>query len=861
MAAKLELDNVYVTITGLTKDQEYTLWSKLAFKVEVFGQEPRYRHLYSKRTKKTYAGLTNNVIEILNDYHIPYKLVDLRQKPESNENYSLVKEIDGKEVALRPYQQEIVDNCSERETIQAATGAGKAMPLDTPILTMDGFVPLSNIHVGSIVIDGLGKPTKVIGEFPQGKKEEWLITFSDGSTARCCEDHLWKYKRKDENNYTVDSLKNMLDENKTLSIPNCPLVEFKKNNLSIPPYELGKYLAEYSGDVRIPEEYLLAAEKYRFELLQGIVDGNKTDNKNDKFCLYTPCKQFAEDIKFLLMSLGHRAKVTLICNVLYSVETFTDTLDIVSIERTGNTTEMKCIAVDSDDHTFICNDFIVTHNTIIMAGLIAKYKVSPVCVFAAQISLCNQLKSEFEKFLGEEIGFIGDGIYDPKDITVMSLQSADEDLCAQAKMILIDECLPANAKVMMSDGTEERIGDIVKNRIKASVVTYNTTTQSLEDCKIINFMERPIGERSIYTLTIKTADKTLNLMCTNNHKIWVEEEQNYIRAENLKKDMHVVCYSNLDTVNGKIVAAAKTFSKIEYVYDITVEKNHNFFANNVLVSNCHHVPSDTCVVTASKCVNAYYRIGVSATPWRDDNSDMLIEAVLNKRKPENNITASKLIRLGYLVKPTIYFVPVKGVFASAGRGAGAYQQLYDKVIVDNNYRNKIICKIAYQLYKRNKNILLLVKYVRHGEFLLEKLNHLIGETKTTIKYKDKNGLENEDEVSNIEFLSGACSTSRRLAILEGIKQGACRLVISTSVFDEGIDAPQLDTLILAGGGKSSTRAYQRIGRVLRVCPGKTKAFVFDFDDETPMFRKQARIRRNLYEMEEEWDIKTFNVNV
>ena len=44
---KLELDNVYVKITGLTKEQEYTLWSRLAFRVEVFGvQEVRYRHLF-----------------------------------------------------------------------------------------------------------------------------------------------------------------------------------------------------------------------------------------------------------------------------------------------------------------------------------------------------------------------------------------------------------------------------------------------------------------------------------------------------------------------------------------------------------------------------------------------------------------------------------------------------------------------------------------------------------------------------------------------------------------------------------------------------------------------------------------------
>jgi superfamily II DNA or RNA helicase len=97
--------------------------------------------------------------------------------------------------------------------------------------------------------------------------------------------------------------------------------------------------------------------------------------------------------------------------------------------------------------------------------------------------------------------------------------------------------------------------------------------------------------------------------------------------------------------------------------------------------------------------------------------------------------------------------------------------------------------------------------------------------------------------------------------LAGIDKGYCKICISSCVFDEGIDAPRLDTLILAGGGKSSTRAYQRIGRVMRLYPGKNKCFVFDFDDETPIFHRHARCRRKLYEEEEEFVIKDFEVTV
>jgi superfamily II DNA or RNA helicase len=122
-------------------------------------------------------------------------------------------------------------------------------------------------------------------------------------------------------------------------------------------------------------------------------------------------------------------------------------------------------------------------------------------------------------------------------------------------------------------------------------------------------------------------------------------------------------------------------------------------------------------------------------------------------------------------------------------------------------------------------------------------------------------METEETVSNIEFISGDTDTRRRNVVFEATKKGICKIVIGTSIGDEGLDLPILDTLILAGGGKSSTRAYQRIGRVMRLYPGKNKCYVFDFDDETPIFHRHAKRRRKLYEEEEEFEINDFEVTV
>lgn len=78
---------------------------------------------------------------------------------------------------------------------------------------------------------------------------------------------------------------------------------------------------------------------------------------------------------------------------------------------------------------------------------------------------------------------------------------------------------------------------------------------------------------------------------------------------------------------------------------------------------------------------------------------------------------------------------------------------------------------------------------------------------------------------------------------------------------EGLDLPILDCLILAGGGKSSTRAFQRVGRVLRLHKNKKRAIVFDFEDSTSMLNRHAKIRKKLYETEPAWEVKYLNPNL
>ena len=88
-----------------------------------------------------------------------------------------------------------------------------------------------------------------------------------------------------------------------------------------------------------------------------------------------------------------------------------------------------------------------------------------------------------------------------------------------------------------------------------------------------------------------------------------------------------------------------------------------------------------------------------------------------------------------------------------------------------------------------------------------------------------------------------------------MKDGKLDVLIASKIFDQGVDIPELDALILAGSGKSSGRALQRIGRVIRKNDGKSIAIVVDFYDNAKYLRDHSEIRRKVYETEPAFSIK------
>ena len=179
---------------------------------------------------------------------------------------------------------------------------------------------------------------------------------------------------------------------------------------------------------------------------------------------------------------------------------------------------------------------------------------------------------------------------------------------------------------------------------------------------------------------------------------------------------------------------------------------------------------------------------------------------------------------------------------------GSYEATYNANIVNNKSRNEKIMKIIDKSIKNDDgSILVLFGRIDHGMMLKEMIENRFGSEDVEVEYKGK-----MYHLHTVELISGETDMEMRGAILEAARQEKVKILLGSTIADEGLDVPALKVLILTASGKSSTRAFQRVGRVLRLYEGRNIAYVYDFMDMNTTFYKHFLYRKALYSTEPEW---------
>ena len=204
----------------------------------------------------------------------------------------------------------------------------------------------------------------------------------------------------------------------------------------------------------IPKEYLFNSIEKRAALLQGLMDsdGHANNNGSCEFC--SKSKQLALDVQFLVRSLGgfaslveddssyflekndervncgKRYRVTIsMCDSsirLFRLERkqkrvkyrtrHADSLFITGAEYVGEK-EAQCIMVNSDEHLYLTEDFIVTHNTSLTTAMASHAACSGHKVL--QIVFEDRIKQIQRKHLGRITGIEARDLSKPENIELV----------------------------------------------------------------------------------------------------------------------------------------------------------------------------------------------------------------------------------------------------------------------------------------------------------------------------------------------------------------------------------------------------------------------------------------------------------
>jgi superfamily II DNA or RNA helicase len=507
--------------------------------------------------------------------------------------------------------------------------------------------------------------------------------------------------------------------------------------------------------------------------------------------------------------------------------------------------------------------------TLIMAEIISQIKRSPFMFYVLTTDLMEQAYETFSMVLNEPIGKIGGGEFDLKKINVCTIQTAirainyqnnsfkisdylfdDEDkeswkkddldsldkkeelnkLIYSAKGIGVDECLSGDTLILTEHGYVE-IQKIKEKKCKYCL-SYDGNKTVYK--KIIKWMDQGVKKTFDFNFSNNS------ITCTENHLFFTQE--GWKEAKTLKIGENILCQNAIAEKNCQKIQKANTFhnqcstkweplisineNKKINVYDIEVEKTHCFFANNLLVHNCHHAASKTIIDVLSASPNAYWRYGCSATPYREDGAEMVIQGMFGKKIVD--INASYLIKNGYLIKPHIIFEKIEHECPYK-----AYQSIYKYCISENEEFNRHVADTAKFLVENDLTVLILVQHYKQGELI-------------------------KSHFGDVEFVTGKMSKKKRKQCIQDLRDKKSKCMIATTLADEGLDIPTLDVAILAGGGASATRVNQRIGRTLRkdlkAETPRDKAVVICYDHKVKYLHDHILKAKRIIKKEPEFEI-------
>ena len=443
-------------------------------------------------------------------------------------------------------------------------------------------------------------------------------------------------------------------------------------------------------------------------------------------------------------------------------------------------------------HSFISNS-IVNHNTEIASGIIDQLlpqleRGERIAFFTGSTEIFHQSADRLKQRLNIPVGKVGAGQFNIQQVTVVMVPTLNANLKDPTQGV----------KLTPKQNISKKIATEFLPKFEGG-----TNQKKLLGMLLDNFIPKTKVEQ-----TVKDELIGIYKSCKNDNEVLMRLKNHNANFQNIVRNKNKKKYDKYHRMR-------------EFLDTITV----------MIVDEAHHSKSDTWYNNLMTCENALYRIALTGSI---DKKDELLWMRMQGLFGDviSRVTNKQLIEEGHSAKPTINIIPIAN--PNDIDNIDEYRVAYEKGIINNNFRNKLIAKLTEKWYNEDKGILIIVNFIDHGNNISELLDGL-----------------------NVEhyFLHGEVDSEIRKQKLNDMRSGKLKVMIATSLIDEGVDISGINSLILGAGGKSLRQVLQRVGRALRKKKDDNTTQIYDFADMTNRFLfHHSKEREKIYK-EEEFEIR------
>ena len=289
-------------------------------------------------------------------------------------------------------------------------------------------------------------------------------------------------------------------------------------------------------------------------------------------------------------------------------------------------------------------------------------------------------------------------------------------------------------------------------------------------------------------LFVAHREEILNQACNSFGNVMPNKSLGFFKASNINIDADV------------IFASVQTLGKENYLNEAYF-KTDDF--DYIIIDEFHHVAASTY-----RCIVDYFKpkflLGLTATPFRMDNKD-IFEYCDDNLVYEINL--KEAIERDYLVPFKYYGVYDDTDYSEINIKNGKYNEKELEKVLSVEKRADLVYKY-YKMFGLKKTIAFCCS-VNHANFMAGEFIK-IGIKAVAVHTGDGEYKEQREKAVDL------------------LKSGELDVIFVVDIFNEGLDIPEVDSVLFLRPTESYTVFIQQLGRGLRKFPGKTHLTVLDF---------------------------------